>query len=297
MINLLFLSLTDNLKHNLFVMREKQFFDKKEEDENLMDNVEDIKYNYVNINEFHKIINSYGISSNKFVLLCYLLGNDFLPSILSLNIKRKGIEHIINAYNNVKKSKRMELIENDKINHNFLIELFKNIEWTEKKVFDYNTTFNNENEYYRYYLNKDITIEKDKKLMVKKYIETIEWCYIYYTDKCISWKHYYNFDNPPLIKDIIKYYPKNVNIDKCHLKLKPIEQLILVIPPKFYSFIMNKNILNKILTDKDFIKIKHLFPNNFDVDKNKEIIEWKQHIILPFINYEYYLSIIQNILR
>jgi len=60
---------------------------------------------------------------------------------------------------------------------------------------------------------------------------------------------------------------------------------------------MNKNILNKILTDKDFIKIKHLFPNNFDVDKNKEIIEWKQHIILPFINYEYYLSIIQNILK
>ena len=101
--DLLFLSLTDNLKHNLFVMREKQFFNKKEEDENLMDNVEDIKYNYVNINEFHKIINSYGISSNKFVLLCYLLGNDFLPSILSLNIKRKGIEHIINAYNNVSK--------------------------------------------------------------------------------------------------------------------------------------------------------------------------------------------------
>lgn len=295
--DLLFLSLTDNLKHNLFVMREKQFFNKKEEDENLMDNVEDIKYNYVNINEFHKIINNYGISSNKFVLLCYLLGNDFLPSLLSLNIKRKGIEHIMNAYNNVKKTKRIELIENDKINHNFLIELFRNIEWTEKKVFNYNTTFNNENEYYRYYLNKDINVEKDKKLMVKKYIETIEWCYIYYTDKCISWKHYYNFDNPPLIKDIIKYYPKNVNIDKCHLKLKPIEQLILVIPPKFYSFIMNKNILNKILTDKNFIKIKHLFPNNFDIDKNKEFIEWKQHIILPFINYEYYLSIIQNILK
>jgi 5'-3' exonuclease len=146
-------------------------------------------------------------------------------------------------------------------------------------------------------LNKDINVEKNKKLMVKKYIETIEWCYIYYTDKCISWKHYYNFDSPPLIKDIIKYYPKNVNIDNCHLKLKPIEQLILVIPPKFYSFIMNKNILNKILTDKNFIKIKHLFPNNFDIDKNKETIEWKQHIILPFINYEYYLSIIQNILK
>ena len=295
--DLLFLSLTDNLKHNLFVMREKQFFDKKEEDKNLMDNVEDIEYNYVNINEFHKIINSYGISSNKFVLLCYLLGNDFLPSLLSLNIKRKGIDHIINAYNNVKKTKRMELIENNKINHNFLIELFKNIEWTEKKVFNYNTTFNNENEYYRYYLNKDINVEKDKKLMVKKYIETIEWCYIYYTDTCISWKHYYNFDNPPSIKDIIKYYPKNVNIDKCQVKLKPIEQLILVIPPKFYSFIMNENILNKILTDKNFLKIKYLFPNNFDVDKNKEFIEWKQHIILPFINYEYYLSIIQNILK
>jgi len=226
-----------------------------------------------------------------------LLGNDFVPSLLSLNIKRKGIDHIINAYNNVKQTKQMELIENNKINHNFLIELFKNIEWTEKKVFDYNTTFNNENEYYRYYLNKDINVEKDKKLMVKKYIETIEWCYIYYTDKCISWKHYYNFNNPPLIKDIIKYYPTNVNVNICEIILKPIEQLILVIPPKMYSFVMNKNILNKILINKNFIKIKHLFPNNFEIDKNKEIIEWKQHIILPFINYDYYLSIIQNILK
>ena len=63
------------------------------------------------------------------------------------------------------------------------------------------------------------------------------------------------------------WWLKNVNIDKCQVKLKPIEQLILVIPPKFYSFVMNENILNKILTDKNFIKIKHLFPNNFDIDK------------------------------
>lgn len=294
--DLLFLSLTDNLKHNLFVMREKQFFDKMENENNDLNNVEEMKFNYVNINEFHEIINNYGISSNDFVVLCFLLGNDFLPSILSLNIKRKGIEHLLSAYRNVIKTKKMKFIENEKINYLFLFEIFKNIEWTEKKVFQYNTTFDNEEEYYRYYLNKHFDFKEQKKKMVQEYIKTIEWCFHYYNKKCISWKHYYNYDCAPLIKDIIQFFPEHVVVDIYDKPLKPIEQLILVIPSRFYNYAIENDILKKILKNKYYEKIKFLLPNEFIIDSNKESIEWKQNAILPFINYDYYIHNINKIL-
>jgi 5'-3' exonuclease len=293
--DLLFLSLTDNLKNNMYVMREKQYFDNKSE-KNVMDNIEKIVYNYVNINEFHKIINDYNINSDEFIILCYLLGNDFMPSILSLNIKKKGIENLIKALLIVKKNnKNKNLVNNDKINYEMLLEILKNVFWTEKKYFEYNSTFNNGYEYYKYYLKKNIEIEEQKKSMVKKYIETIEWCYKYYNEYCCSWKHYYNYNAPPLIEDIIQYYPKEINIEIHEIKLKPIEQLILVIPLKFYYFVFDKNVLKKIKNNKEFLKIKYMLPNKFITDKNRENIEWKQNIIVPFIDYEYFLKIMDLI--
>ncbi len=100
-------------------------------------------------------------------------------------------------------------------------------------MFEANTLFNNEDEYYKHYFNKNIDKEKQKKRMVYKYIQTIEWCYKYYYDKCYSWKHYYDYNIPPLITDILKYYPEKVFLEKYEKTLRPIEQLILVIPLNF----------------------------------------------------------------
>lgn len=52
--------------------------------ENLIDNIE------VKLNEKNLI--------NDFIFLCYLLGNDFLPHLPSLNIHKNGIEYLLEAY-------------------------------------------------------------------------------------------------------------------------------------------------------------------------------------------------------
>ena len=308
--DLLFLSLTDNLKHNLFVMREKQHFnnDKTSED-NLMNNISNITYNYININEFHKIINNLKINFNDFnkiktndtiktddfVILCFFLGNDFMPSLLSLNIKNYGIEQLMEAYLKVIHNKKMSLLQNGNINFVFIFELLNNLKSTEYKVFEKNTLFNNSNEYYKHYINKNIDIEKQKKRMVYKYIQTIEWCYKYYYDKCYSWKHYYDYNIPPLITDIIKYYPEKVLVIRDERILRPIEQLILVIPLNFYEHVFGKKVYDKIVNNVNFLKIKYLFPIQFEIDIYKEKIEWKQNIMIPFIDYEYYIRIIKKI--
>jgi 5'-3' exonuclease len=291
--DLLFLALTDNMKHDIFIMREKQIFENKEIEDDIIKNLE---YNYVRINELNNIIKEFDITAHEFVVLCYFIGNDFLPSLLSIDIKRKGLIHIINAYQTVKKETKKVLIENEKINFKILLKIFEKIEWTEKNVFQYNTLFNNEQEYYRYYFNTDINIEEDKKNMVEEYLKTIDWCYTYYTKECKSWSHCYKYMMPPLIKDIIKYYPNKIEVVENYTKLRAIEQLILVIPPGMYKHVLSENDYNIIKNNKNMIYINYMFPKSFDTDINKDKIEWKQHILIPFIDYKYYIDNIRRIL-
>ena len=55
-------------------MREKQIFNNKEV--NLDDNID---YNYVEIKDLHNMILNLEINTEDFILMCYLIGNDFLP--------------------------------------------------------------------------------------------------------------------------------------------------------------------------------------------------------------------------
>lgn len=91
--DLLFLSLGMSEKYNLYVMREKQIFNNTEMDFN-----EKMDYNYVEINRMRKIIKEMKITIDDFILISYLIGNDFLPSLMTTNIKNGGLDKILNAY-------------------------------------------------------------------------------------------------------------------------------------------------------------------------------------------------------
>jgi 5'-3' exonuclease len=291
--DLLFLALTDNMKHEIFIMRERQIFENKEIEDDIIKNLE---YNYVRINELNNVIKEFDITANEFVVICYFIGNDFLPALLSIDIKHKGLVHIMNAYKTVKRETRKTLIENDKINFNVLLKVFEKIEWTEKNVFQFNTLFNNEEEYYKYYFNTDIIYEDDKKKMVEEYLKTIDWCYTYYTKECKSWSHCYKYMMPPLIKDIMKYYPNKIEVSDNYTKLRAIEQLILVIPPEMYKYVLSEEDNNIIKNSDDMLCLNYMFPKYFETDVNKEKIEWKQHILIPFIDYEYFIDKIRMVL-
>ena len=139
--DLLFLALSTGIEYNLFVMREQQIFSNKEPD---FDDY--IDYNYVEITQLHKIIEKLNINTDDFIVICYLVGNDFLPGLLTTDIKKAGLDKILAAYENVMKKYEKEEFKNIikinlidgkriiKINHNFLRELFCQLLWTEKWI-------------------------------------------------------------------------------------------------------------------------------------------------------------------
>jgi 5'-3' exonuclease len=159
--DLLFLSLATGIDYNLYVMREQQIFNNTE-----LDFDDYIDYNYVEIAQLHQMIQNLNINTNDFIIICYLVGNDFLPGLLTTDIKKSGIDKILTAYETVKKIYnkldfntivKINLINNKriiKINHDFLKELFCQLAWTEKwtwtninrdKILD--RDYNNEEEF------------------------------------------------------------------------------------------------------------------------------------------------------
>lgn len=152
--DLLFLSLglnTSKSNLNLYVMREKQVFTNNPVDmDKIINKSNESNYNFVKISELELLIINLNTSIEDFIILCYLIGNDFLPGLLTIDIKKGGLDKIFKAWENVKQNLGIDieyesdgkikshLVLNDnsqyKISLEILKELFEELIWTEKNI-------------------------------------------------------------------------------------------------------------------------------------------------------------------
>lgn len=166
--DLLFLSLGIGIDRDLYIMRESQIFNNKEV--NLDEYPE---YNYVEINLLHKLIKKLDMSTPDFIVLCYLIGNDFLPGMLTLDVKKGGLDKIFDAYKKVVERKefnvdeiikdKLVIIKDDgeyEINNNLLKEILRELIWTEKY------TWKNINRD-RFLNQKDVSLDEVEAMKIK----------------------------------------------------------------------------------------------------------------------------------
>lgn len=321
--DLLFLALSININKqnydNIFIMREAVVFNKNNNNE---------LFNYVSISSLGKLITSYDISVQDFILLSYLVGNDFLPRICGLDIKKKGLDKIIDAYkkSNINNELLVNVLEKDIIiNHELLKSIFSKLIWTEKyfgtlqdkdkdnnnkseyqEIIKFNkgetqfttcfTKFKPTNslEYYNHYLDiKCIELNIDIiQNMVKEYLKGIIWVAHYYFIDCISYEYCYKYAIPPLLEDIVKYYPNidDLVIQEKKCEILPIEQLILAVPKQLYSYILDKDVIDDILNIKE---IGYMLTNTNNIEINKESIYWKSELKIPYVELNEYLRYIK----
>lgn len=118
--DLLFLSLGLGWEYDLYVMREKQVFANKQVD---LDEVPE--YNYVEVKQLHILISNLEVSTNDFIVLCYLIGNDFLPGLLTTDVKKGGLDKIFRAWDNLKQKLGIQMEYENKPDENNDINIAK----------------------------------------------------------------------------------------------------------------------------------------------------------------------------
>jgi 5'-3' exoribonuclease 1 len=224
-----------------------------------------------------------------YILVCFLLGNDFMPHFPALNIRTGGIEKIMNAYK--------ETIQNDEYisdgstiswNHfrKIILYLANNeneylcneheLRTNKEKIslpdstpddkikrFELLPTYNREIEkyinpfkpywqsrYYRSLFGKDYCIRD----ICINYLEGIEWTTKYYSTGCIDWRWKYKYCYPPLLQDLIQYIPL---YNHCFLKkqepnpVSDIVQLCYVLPRNSLN-LLPVSIYSKLTMIKEF---------------------------------------------
>ena len=242
-----------------------------------------------------------------YIFLCFFLGNDFLPHFPSLNIRTHGIDFLLNAYYITNSKKKTKLIENSMINWKNVKKLIKYLaeqefenltkEYKMRAKWDKRSTneiskipmYNRSLEKYinpyeinwekRYY--NSLFDCKNIDYICKNYLEGLEWVFHYYNSGCIDWKWMYDFNYPPLLKDLVLFVP---DMD---IKILKTKQNTAVHPYVQLSYVLPQQCLGLLPTNLYIKLIKHksnCYTNHFNFCWAFCKYFWESHIILPKIN-------------
>lgn len=279
--------------------------------------------------ELHKLLENEEYSDDDLIetycVSCSLLGNDFIPHLLTLDLKTDGIEKILFA---LKKSieKYGILISNGKINHDCLSNLFICLSKTEdvdihtlcmKKIhkslpskmnlqsdyyglrngdnlakFIYNNPSKWRHEYYKVLFDSNIILCSTILFYAcENYLKGIYWTYSYYKKQDLDYDWYYPYSYPPTIKDIANHALANTApvIIKNGSFIPSNIQLLIVLPKISIDLLPehNKKYMKDICAG-----LYHMYPLKYNIQTFLKTHLWECSPILPLINIKYIENII-----
>jgi 5'-3' exonuclease len=180
-----------------------------------------------------------------YILVSVLLGNDFLPHMVSLNLRGTGMELILQMYNEHIAKRQVYLVSADRkilwknvkyfigklaeLEHANIVNEFAHRTKLAKRKYPENTPeerefvllntpliYRGEEEYIcpteeywesRYYRVCFPTLEPVRDICVN-YLEGMEWVFRYYSEGCPHWRWKYQHHYPPLLVDLYKAIPE-----------------------------------------------------------------------------------------
>jgi 5'-3' exonuclease len=250
-----------------------------------------------------------------FVILSFLVGNDFIPSIPLLNIYDGGLDLLMKYY--FTQSTYLSFKEKDKLKINF-----KNL----KDYFHHILYVINPNaiEHYKMrdniYPNKllDLTIQKTlshsiphditihylkayslhhkiTKKIIQSYFKEMEWVLHYYVygSASINWKTYFPSQYAPTSLDLVNYLNNQdyiattVNNNKCTY-IDPFFQLLCILPPHSSNLLPYP--FNKILREN----LKCFHPSKIEIDYDGKLNDWEGIPVLPELDYDKIFKIFKD---
>ena len=261
---------------------------------------------------------------------CSILGNDFIPHLLTIELKNNGIETLMSATKRAIQSNGL-LVHNGAINHNCLIDIFKDLANTEDEDIhriceryikkrppclprdvpsDYyglknkdpliHTIYNSPNkwrqEYYRIIFDNNISIDSTVMFNAcNHYIKGIYWVYDYYKGRAIDCEWYYPYNYPPTIKDILNHSIANeapvCDSDSVVPSHVPSYIQLLIVLPKYSVNLLAKKHQRYMLDI--YSGLFHLYPVKYEIQTFLKTQLWECSPILPLINLNYIKRVLE----
>jgi 5'-3' exonuclease len=233
-----------------------------------------------------------------FILLCFLVGNDFLPQLPSLEILNDGIDLMIEAYK--KTCIPTGLVNKNTIQLNglffrrFCAELATyeedalKIKYLKRKSYHNDELLNEffterdqkvfcnfegyKNAYYNKKL-KGVSVER----VCDEYLKGIQWVIQYYCTGVPCWSWFYPFSYGPFAADLVHSNSKPYLFSYTP-PLEIFEQLLAVLPPR------SVNILPRCLQSLPLKELSMFYPDKCIVDVSGKRADWEGIVILPAVD-------------
>lgn len=253
---------------------------------------------------------------NDFILLCFLVGNDFLPTIPSLSIIDGGIDHMMEAYKEVGRirghltrvSRSKELV----LRPQPLSEFFSLLGSKEKTFIEQKYTgrinffpdplvlkhlsqdgLDLEN-YKKDYYHKNLEGE-DTKTLVKTYLDGMHWVLNYYKQKIPDWLWFFPYLYGPFLSDFVEiledYKPPSFQPNQ---PVAPFLQLMVVLPSSSAELVPDG--LDHLMRREDS-PLSSYYPRDFEIDLAGKKRDWEGIVQLPPITIDDFLKEYKNNIR
>ena len=243
-----------------------------------------------------------------FIFMCFMVGNDFLPHIPSLEIIEDGLELLIGVYKDVCSSyghltqvlaggevqfmpKALEIFLGTIGNcekENLEKKLNSKKSYFEDKLLDSCTTQEGKNwtvdieKYKEKYWEEHFDSEKDVETVCHEYLEGMQWVLSYYTRGVPNWKwHFQHHYAPPA--SVLAEHIKSFKFPRYGRTIPstPFQQLLSVLPPKSSNLIPSP--LSEYLTDPKS-PLKDHCPTELKIDLAGKLREWEGIVLLPMVD-------------
>lgn len=287
-------------KDKIYLLRERQSFDKEYKDDRLDFNfldIDELKGGLIKFTEEYTdvVIKREQQFLDDFVFFTFLLGNDFMPHLNSLSINNGGIELLIKNYINMRKRMNSNLVSRKymRINTNGLYAMLKDIVKNEVELVQQNSKkiYMNKNQqlnyfhpnwksnYYYHFFHTN-----NKKFVNKvcdKYCEMLNWTFKYYFDGCPNWRFSYNYRAGPCLSDILEYLSE-IDLNKYEFQddvaYTQNQQLMMILPPQ-----------SKKLFPKEYVhlidnELLEFYPRDFILEVVDKAVDWMYEPIIPEID-------------
>jgi 5'-3' exonuclease len=243
-----------------------------------------------------------------FIFVCFMVGNDFLPHIPSIEIIESGIElmldithqvggvkgHITNTSKSGKVTFNKDALgmfletigSHEKINLETKIAKKRSF-FPDPLLLKYASNSSTGvwsidiNSYISEY--NDISFnEVETSKVCHQYIQGLQWVLTYYTTGCPSWKWYFPFQYAPTASTLAVHLQTFESVRYGPTKPStPFHQLLSVLPPKSADLIPEP--LGKLLTDKTS-PLREFCPEKLVIDIAGKRKVWEGITILPMVN-------------